>query len=80
VSSGPANIAEGFAHYKHKECAKYVRVAKGSLAETDNHLGDGIDRGHWTRERSETARRLADRAIGATTEWLKYLMSSEEPA
>jgi four helix bundle protein len=79
VSSGPANISEAFAYYRHKESAKFARVAKGSLTETHNHLGDGIDRGHWTAERCEASRQLADRAIGATTEWLKYLTSSEEP-
>jgi four helix bundle protein len=79
VSSGPANISEAFAYYRHKESAKFARVAKGSLTETHNHLGDGIDRGHWTAERCKASRQLADRAIGATTEWLKYLTSSEEP-
>jgi len=79
ASSGPANIAEGFAYFRHKESAKFVRVAKGSLAETHNHLGDGIDRGYWTAEVSDPSRRLANRAIGATTEWLKYLMTSQEP-
>jgi four helix bundle protein len=79
VSSGPGNLSEGFAHYGHKECARYVRIAKGTLTETHNHLGDGVDRRHWTAERCEPLRQLADRAIGATTEWLKYLMSSDEP-
>ena len=79
ASSGPANIAEGFAYFRHKEGAKFVRVAKGSLAETHNHLGDGIDRGHWTADAADASRRLASRAIGATTEWLKYLMTSQEP-
>jgi hypothetical protein len=79
VSSGPANLSEGFAHYRHKESARYVRIAKGTLTETHNHPGDGIDRGYWTAERCEPLRNLADRAIGATTEWLKYLTSSAEP-
>ena len=28
--SGPRNIAEGFARFKHKEFAQFARVAKGS--------------------------------------------------
>jgi four helix bundle protein len=79
ASSGPANLAEGFGYYRHKESAKFIRIAKSSLTETDNHLVDGVDRGHWTARRCEATRHLADRAIGATTRWLKYLMSSEEP-
>ncbi|MGH9219402.1 MAG: four helix bundle protein, partial [Vicinamibacterales bacterium] len=31
--SAPRNIAEGFARYKHKEFAQFVRIAKGSEAE-----------------------------------------------
>ena len=31
--SGPRNIAEGFARFKHKEFAQFVRIAKGSEAE-----------------------------------------------
>jgi four helix bundle protein len=79
ASSGPANIAEGFAYFRHKESARFVRVANGSLTETDNHLGDGIDRGYWTAPACEPARRLANRAVGATTRWLIYLTTSHEP-
>ena len=28
--SGPRNIAEGFARFKHREFAQFVRIAKGS--------------------------------------------------
>jgi hypothetical protein len=46
ASSGPANLSEGFGYYRHKESAKFVRVAKGSLIETDNHSW------RWDRPRS----------------------------
>ena len=36
--SGPRNIAEGFARFKHKEFAQFVRIAKGSEAGVLNHL------------------------------------------
>jgi four helix bundle protein len=35
--SAPCNIAEGFARYRHKEFAQFVRIAKGSEAEVLNH-------------------------------------------
>jgi hypothetical protein len=38
--SAPRNIAEGFARYKHKEFAQFVRVAKGSLGEVLDHFID----------------------------------------
>jgi four helix bundle protein len=79
AGSGPANLAEAFACYRHKESARYARIAKASLTETHNHVGDGIDRGYWTEESCSGALKLADRAIGATTKWLVYLSSSDDP-
>jgi four helix bundle protein len=79
ASSGPANISEAFACYRHKESARYARIAKGSLTETHNHLGDGVDRGYWTAERNAGELKLAERAIGATTRWMAYLSSSDAP-
>ncbi len=79
ASSGPANLSEAFAYYRHKEAARFARIAKASLTETHNHLADGVDRQHWTADRCKPARTLADRALGATTRWLAYLSSSNEP-
>src|SRR5690242_6929151 len=39
--SAPANLAEGFGCYRHPEFARYVRIARASLLEAHNHLGDG---------------------------------------
>jgi four helix bundle protein len=47
-ASAPSNIAEGFGSYGHRESARYARIAKSSLTESQNHLLDGIDRRHWT--------------------------------
>ena len=79
ASSGPANLSEAFGYFRHREGARYVRIAKASLTETHNHLCDGIDREHWTEERCRPVLSLADRAIGATTRWLIYLTSSDDP-
>ena len=45
AASAPRNLAEGFGCYRHPEFARYTRIAKASLVETHNHLGDGVDRG-----------------------------------
>ena len=39
--SAPRNIAEGYARYKHKEFAQFVRVANGSLGEVLDHFIGG---------------------------------------
>jgi four helix bundle protein len=79
ASSGAANLSEAFGYFRHKEGARYARIAKASLTETHNHLRDGIDREHWTAERCRPVLSLTDRAIGATTRWLLYLSSSDDP-
>jgi four helix bundle protein len=67
AASAPSNLAEGFACYRHPDFARYVRMAKASLTETQNHLRDGVDRRHWGAEESHQLEILADRAIGACT-------------
>lgn len=48
--SAPRNIAEGFARYKHKEFAQFVRIANGSLGEVLNHFVDAVDNGYLSAE------------------------------
>jgi four helix bundle protein len=79
AASGPSNLAEGFGSYRHPEFARYTRIAKASLAETHNHLGDGVDRRHWSRDDAEPLRHLADRAIGACVRLLQYLERTDAP-
>jgi four helix bundle protein len=62
ASSAPANPAEAFAVYSHPEAARYARIARASLIEAHNHIGDGADRGFWTQEAATEHQALADRA------------------
>jgi len=79
AASAPTNLAEGFACYRHPEFARYVRIAKSSLTETHNRLGDGIDRRYWKPQEAQPLQDLADRAIGASVRLLSYLESSDAP-
>jgi four helix bundle protein len=79
AASGPANIAEAFGYYRHGDAARLARVARASLMETKNHVTDGVDRRHWTAATASPVLHLADRAIGATTNWLHYLSRSDAP-
>lgn len=82
AASAPSNIAEGWGRYYPNQNAPYVRVAKGSLEETVNHLLRGRRRKYFTSEDFNKAFGLAKRAIGATTRYLLYLEScgSDPPA
>jgi four helix bundle protein len=79
ASSATSNISEAFGYYRHPEAARHARIAKASLTETHNHLGDGVDRSFWTLEDVKPLQVLARRAIGATIGWICYLESSETP-
>ncbi len=79
ASSGPSNIAEGFGHYRHKESARYARIAKASLTETHNHIADGVARRYWTAVEATPLLAVATRAIGATAGWIRHLESTETP-
>ena len=41
--SAPRNIAEGFGRYKHKDFARFVRIAKASEVEMLDHLQEACD-------------------------------------
>ncbi len=79
AASAPSNIAEGFGAYRHRESARYARIAKSSLTESQNHLLDGIDRGHWTATDVEALMGVARRALAATVKWIAYLTKTEAP-
>jgi four helix bundle protein len=74
--SGPANISEGFGRFRPAEFARFLEFARASLIETQNHLGDGRDLRYLPDSLYTDVYALADRAIGATTNLLKYLRSS----
>jgi four helix bundle protein len=79
AASAPSNLSEGFGYYRHPEFARHTRVAKSSLMETQNHLNDGVDRGHWPADRARPLVDLADRAIGACVRLLQHLETSDAP-
>src|SRR5690349_24784781 len=73
--SAPANLSEGFYRYRPRENARFVRIAIGSLGETMNHLGHAHKQRYTTDEEHADLIRLAKRARGASTRYLRYLES-----
>jgi four helix bundle protein len=78
AASASSAIAEGFGRYHHPEFSFMVRVARASLMETQNHLRDGVHRQHWSEASARPLAQLADRAIGATTNLINYLDSTDD--
>ena len=77
--SGPRNIAEGFARYKHKEFAQFVRIAKGSEAEVLNHMIDAYDQHLVTKEELLFTEHLTKRALKAANGLIRWLESNPDP-
>lgn len=79
AASATSNLAEGFGCYRHPEFATYARIAKASLLETHCHLGDGVDRRHWSPQDAKPLLEQADRAVGACVRLLAYLDTTDAP-
>ena len=72
-SSAPANIAEGFRRYKPRDFARYLRIALGSLGETQNHLQHAKTQRYISEEEFSSLWKLSSRAIGACSRLRTYL-------
>jgi four helix bundle protein len=57
--SAPRSIAEGFVRYKHKDFARFVRIAKASEVELLNHLEEADDAGCLTEVERRTLEHAA---------------------
>ena len=77
AASVAANIAEGFARKRPRDFSRFLTIARASLAETQNHLIDGIDRGLWKETELDTLRTHLTRAGTAIAGLQKYLNSCD---
>jgi four helix bundle protein len=77
--SAPRNIAEGFARYRHKEFAQFVRVAKGSMAEVLDAFIDAVDSGYLPAEDFPRHERACKQALAAINGLIRYLESNPDP-
>ena len=71
--SAPSNIAEGFGRYKPREFARYMRIALGSLGETQNHLRAALNDKLISQKEFDDAWALSVRAIKASKKLHSYL-------
>jgi four helix bundle protein len=73
VRSAPANIAEGFGKYDPPEFGRFLRIAVGSLKETQNHLRDALTQRYIALDEFREVWLLAKRARAAALALLDYL-------
>jgi len=59
VASVPANIAEGYQRGTRKDYARFISIARGSLAETETFLLLAVRVGHLSLEQTQASLDLA---------------------
>ena len=80
ASEGPCpNIAEGFARYLPRDNARFNRIAKGSFSEIIVLMTRAVRKGLIGESESEPICRLARRARGAATGYIRYLERASPP-
>ncbi len=76
--SAPRNIAEGFARYRHKEFAQFVRIAKGSMGEVLDAFIDAVDSGYLPAEDFPRHEHACKKALAAINGLIRYLESTSD--
>ena len=82
-SGGPSkHVSEGFVRFNAKEFCRFLDYAVSSVAETENHLRDGIDWGYYSAEACgpifHLARRCAKAILGLKHSQKRYVAAQEE--
>ena len=65
AASVELNIVEGYHRFSPRDFARFLLIARASLAETEMQLEDGVDRGHFLSVDLASASPLAKRLVSA---------------
>jgi four helix bundle protein len=79
IASVCRNQAEGFAKFKHKPQKPYFNHARSSLAEVQDCIEDGRQRGHFSDDLAREMTALCGRAAITNLRYLRSLDSADPP-
>jgi len=71
--SACANFAEGFARYKHKQFAQFIRIVRGSLREVIDQLDSAREKRYINAETARHLQRQCKRALSAAAGLIRWL-------
>jgi four helix bundle protein len=77
AASAPSAISEGFGRFDPADFARFLKMARASIIECQNHLQDAVDRGHITGEQEKALDGDAREALKEIGGLLDYLQSPE---
>jgi four helix bundle protein len=77
VAGASAHVAEGFGRFNPADFARFLVLARSSLMESQNHLGDLVDKGYVTEDTRLECNALAETALQEVTGLMEYLQSPE---
>jgi four helix bundle protein len=77
AASAPSQISEGFGRFDPVDFARFVKMARASIVECQNHLQDAVDRRHISDVTRQKHDNLAQEALMEIGGLLDYLQSPE---
>ncbi len=77
AASATSQISEGFGRFDPVDFGRFVKMARASILECQNHLQDALDRRHITEHVRQEHDRLAHEALKEIGGLLDYLQSPE---
>jgi four helix bundle protein len=79
IDSVTSNIAEGFGRYDHREFAQFLKIARGSLTETQSHVIDAFSRNYVSQAMFERMWKLSEEAMASVTALFDYVRTHPTP-
>jgi four helix bundle protein len=76
-ASAQSHISEGFGRFDPLDFARFVKMARASLLECHNHLGDAVDRRHISEATRREHQATWEEAMKEVGGLLDYLQSPE---
>jgi four helix bundle protein len=77
AASAVSSISEGFGRFDPADFARFLKMARASIIECQNHLQDAVDRGHIAEEQERALDGKSREALKEIGGLLDYLQSPE---